>query len=62
MKREEILNAIKSLAKSQGFYGRLYERIMEVKEENEENFNEFMLQLENENFSDTLDLVMYFEC
>ena len=62
MKREEILNAIKSLAKSQGFYGRLYERIMEVKEENEENFNEFMLQLENEKFSDTLDLVMYFEC
>ena len=62
MKREEILNAIKSLAKSQGFYGRLYERIMEIKEENEENFNEFMLQLENEKFADTLDLVMYFEC
>ena len=61
MKKEEILNAIKMLANSQGFYGRLYNNLMELKEENEEEYNELMQNLENEQFSDVVDLVMYIE-
>lgn len=57
MKREEILNTIKMLASSQGFYGRLYETIT-----TSENKDEILERLEKENFKDALDLVFFFEC
>lgn len=57
MKREEILNTIKMLASSQGFYGRLYETIT-----TSENKDEILEGLEKENFKDALDLVFFFEC
>lgn len=54
MSKEEILNAIKTLAKSQGFYGRLYERIKD---------DALALDyLEKQNFKDVVDIVMFFEC
>lgn len=53
MNREEILNAIKNLATSQGFYGRLLRDI----EENPEILDE----LEAQNFSDSVDMVLYIE-
>lgn len=57
MKFEEILNGIKELAKSQGFYGRLYESIMED-EEKKEQFKELV---EKQNFTDFVDFVMWLE-
>ena len=57
MKKQEILDTIKMLAKSQGFYGRLYEQIMTA-----ENKDEILEELENKEFKDTLDLVFFFEC
>lgn len=57
MKRQEILDTIKTLASSQGFYGRLYEQIITA-----ENKDEILTTLEKENFKDTLDLVFFFEC
>lgn len=57
MKREEILETIRSLAKSQGFYGRLYETIADGSEEAED----FLTLLEEKNFADAVDLVLYFE-
>lgn len=57
MKRQEILDTIKTLASSQGLYGRLYEHITTA-----ENKDEILTTLEKENFKDTLDLVFFFEC
>lgn len=57
MKRNEILNVIRQLSMSQGFYGRLL-RDMEV---NEEFAEEVLTELERQNFGDAVDLVMYIE-
>ena len=57
MKANEILETIKMLAKSQGFYGRLLNDI-ETSEEREN----ILAELESQNFKDPVDLVMFFEC
>lgn len=62
MKRTEILETIKSLASSQGFYGRLYQSLMDLKENCIDKYNEVMEELERQNFADPVDLVMYIEC
>ena len=62
MNREDILNAIRMLAQSQGFYGRLLARILEVKEYDPDTYEEFMAELEAQNFGDPVDMVLYFEC
>ena len=56
MNKNEILTAIYELSKSQGFYGRLYENIV-----NAENKAEILDFLENQNFSDNLDMILFFE-
>ena len=57
MSREEILSAIKNLARSQGSYGRMYQFLTSGSEE-----AEYMLQdLEDQCFTDTIDMVMYLE-
>lgn len=53
MTKQEIMEAIKSLAKSQGFYGRLYETL----KENPEALD----FLAKQNFKDSLDMVMFLE-
>ena len=58
MNREQILDAFRSLARSQGFYGRLLEQIDSVDEETREAF---LSDLENRNFRDVVDLVMWIE-
>ena len=59
MNREQIMQTIRELARSQGFYGRLYESLQELAPE---EFSATMEELEAQNFNDTLDLVLYFEC
>ena len=59
MNREQILDTISMLAKSQGFYGMLYRSIMSAREVDRECF---LSELEAQNFKDTLDLIDYFEC
>lgn len=58
MKREEIIETIKSLASSQGFYDRLYGDLMEL---DEDEYDEVMTKLESQNFKDGVDLVMFIE-
>lgn len=53
MNKQEIMDAIKSLAQSQGFYGRLYETLKENPEALE--------FLEKQNFKDSLDMIMFLE-
>ena len=58
MNREQILDAIRSLAASQGFYGRLYEVLTNGTEESEN----FLDTMEEQNFGDVVDMVMWLEC
>jgi hypothetical protein len=58
MKREEIMETIKSLASSQGLYSRLYRDLMEL---DEDEYDEVMTELESQNFKDGVDLVMFIE-
>ena len=58
MNREQILDAFRSLAHSQGFYGRLLEQIDSVDEETREDF---LSDLESRHFRDVVDLVMWVE-
>jgi hypothetical protein len=62
MKMNEILNAIASLAHSQGFYGRLLRNLMEVKNNDPERYNEIKSKLEGQKFGSVVDMVMFFEC
>ena len=57
MKRQEILNGIRRLACSQGFYGRLLREL----QSNEEAANEFFDECERQNFKDMVDFVMWLE-
>lgn len=57
MKKEEILSAIRSLAASQGFYGRL----LFVLSSDEPDAIAYLNYLEEQNFKDIIDLVMFLE-
>ena len=54
MNKAQILAAIKMLACSQGFYSRLYAQVKDDKK--------YLDYLEQQNFGDTLDLIMFLEC
>ena len=58
MNREQILSTFRSLATSQGFYGRLLEQIDSVDEDAREAF---LSHLESMNFGDAVELVTYIE-
>ena len=61
MKIDEILELISELSKSQGFYGRLLEQLLEVKENDPLQWEEIVEDLESKNFKEPLDVVLYFE-
>lgn len=56
---EQAIEIIKSLASSQGFYGRLLAEIKEFTEEQKEEFNKI---IENAKLKDSVDFVMFIEC
>jgi len=56
MSKEEIWNTFVNLAQSQGAYGRLMERI-----ENSGHKDEILTHLEEQNFSDPVDLILFIE-
>ena len=62
MNYKRIKYDIYTLAKSQGFYGRLYDAICEVEEQGGEAFERLKGELEAQNFKDVVDMVLYFEC
>lgn len=59
MSREEILAVFHSLAKSQGFYGRLLAWLEGCESDEKE---EYLCNLEKQNFADELALILYVEC
>lgn len=61
MKINEILSVIHSLAQSQGFYSRLYSDLLSVKQSSPDEWADIVTVLENRNFKDTVDMVLFFE-
>lgn len=57
MNRQEILEAIKTLAQSQGMYGRLY-NVLTNGTQTSENI---LKEMEGQNFGDVVDMVMWLE-
>lgn len=58
---EQVIGVIKILSNSQGFYGRLLERILYLQEYEPEAFEEFKEIVENQQFKDPVDVVLFFE-
>lgn len=58
---DDILDNIRSLALSQGFYGRLYRTLMEIREYEPESWISVVSELEGQHFHDAVDMVLYFE-
>ena len=58
MKKDEIIEWIKKLAASQGYYGRLLQAISDMDNNDREALFE---HLEAQNFADPVDLIMYIE-
>lgn len=61
MKEKELLNIIIELSYSQGFYGRLYRDLMEIKEQEIETYKEIIKEWESQNFTTSLDFILYLE-
>lgn len=57
MTKNEILETIKLLSQSQGYYGRLYNRLME----NDNAAQEWLAEAESQNFQDKVDLILWIE-
>ena len=57
----QVLDVIRDLSHSQGFYSRLYETVLELKQNDEAAFNEFAKVVEAQNFRDSVDVVLFFE-
>lgn len=58
MKREEIMELISGLARSTGWYSGLYLDIMEMDEEDRNDYFEY---LEEQNFKNDLDFIIWYE-
>lgn len=61
MDEKQIIETIVGLSHSQGFYGRLYERMMDAKENDPDAYAEFMDDLVAQKFASPLELVIYIE-
>lgn len=61
MNRDEIMDAIKMLASSQGFYSRMYSSLCEMRDNDPDEFDRNMTILEEQNFGDAVDMFMFFE-
>lgn len=61
MNREQIMETVKQLAQSQGSYGRFYRALCEMRDNEPERFDDAMTMLEEKNFKDAVDLIMYLE-
>jgi len=62
MDRDDIYNTIRMLSFSQGSYGRMLHSLDQLRQEEPDKYDEVMTELENQNFHDPVDLVMYLEC
>lgn len=59
---EEVIDVIKRLSYSQGFYDRLLKQILYFKEYEPDIFDEFKRNVEAQRFMDPTDVALFFEC
>ena len=57
--RNDIMSLFSSLARSQGFYGRL---VRAINEANDESREEFWQNLESKKFTNEMDVIIFIEC
>ena len=58
MNKKQILKVINNLAKTQGFYERLYNKLTDGSEESEA----YLEELVEQKFKNAVDLAMFIEC
>lgn len=58
---ELFLETIKTLAPSQGFYGRLLAQVEELKDEDPVAYEKLTEEMNKQNFTDTLDVIFFLE-
>ena len=58
---DDVIDIIDTLSYSQGFYGRLLRDIYELKKYEPEMFMMFVDEIESQEFTNALDIAMYFE-
>lgn len=58
MSFDDVYDLISSLARSQGFYGRLKRDIDSL---DEEDYCEFAQMIEDQDFQDDIDVILFFE-
>ena len=57
----QVIELVRQLSRSQGYYGRLLERILDLQEYEPEAFEEFKMVIEEQHFKDPVDVVLFFE-
>lgn len=58
---EKVIEVVQMLSHSQGFYGRLLEEINYIKEYEPEKFETFKEIIEEQEFTNPVDVVLFFE-
>lgn len=61
MKMEELLNIIKQLANSQGFYGRLLRELEEIKQQEPIKYADIVEKWEAKKFTDAVQFILWLE-
>lgn len=61
MNRDEILDTIRALTSTQGFYGRLLENLLAARDDDPDAYDALMTDLESRNLRDAVDLCIYLE-
>lgn len=57
----QVIEVVKMLSNSQGFYGRMLEEILYIKENKPEQFETFKEVVEDQGFENPVDVVLFFE-
>lgn len=58
---EQVVDVIEMLSYSQGFYGRLLDEIMYIEENEPRKYEVFKQIIEAQEFTDPVDVVLFFE-
>ena len=58
---DDCIDTIKMLACSQGMYGRMLERLMEIKKNDPDTYDKIAEEWESQNFGSSVDFVLYIE-
>ena len=61
MNRNQIMTVIEGLSKAQGSYSRMYAALLEMQENEPDEYDRVMQALEEERFEDSVDLILFLE-